>query len=85
MSKSLEQAAVTEQNPHWNTPKSQPWSMLWSLLCLVSVSRPNLEDYWKSTQADDLWEKQAKKSVERMTNSVTVVCFWDMFGGRIMD
>ena len=70
---------------HWGTPKSPLLSMLWTLLCLVSVSSRDLQDYWDSAQEDERWEKQAKKSVDRMSNSVTVVCFWDMFGGRITD
>ncbi|KAF9218803.1 hypothetical protein BS17DRAFT_480074 [Gyrodon lividus] len=63
---------------HRGAPAPQPGNLLsyicvtlWSLLCLASVSKPDLQQHWESKQTDELWKKQADMVVSRLSNSIT--------------
>jgi len=64
----------------WKVPPTEPGrpssylaSILWRLLCLISVFRPDLENLWILKRDPKGWKIQEKKSVSRLTNSNTAV------------
>jgi len=55
-------------------------SVLFRALCIISMSRPNLEEHWKSKIDDGEWEKFKKIFVNRLNNTNIVVgkCGYDL-------
>ncbi|KAF9240170.1 hypothetical protein BU15DRAFT_61507 [Melanogaster broomeanus] len=70
--------AIPDLPDHWKAPHYQPGHMvsyvyaaLWAILCLASVSKPNLESHWRSKQTDELWREQEYMIVSRLSNCNT--------------
>ncbi|KIM53954.1 hypothetical protein SCLCIDRAFT_1222367 [Scleroderma citrinum Foug A] len=62
----------------WKVPQvepGRPWTylvaVLWRLLCVVSIFRPDLEHHWVSKQSTEGWKIQENRTVSRLTNSNT--------------
>ncbi|KAG2071030.1 hypothetical protein BDR04DRAFT_570958 [Suillus decipiens] len=62
----------TDLPRHWVVPdfKEQPIpSVLFRILCLISMGRPSLKYHWKSKISDDVWDKHRKTFVDRLSNT----------------
>ncbi|KAF8839824.1 hypothetical protein BDN67DRAFT_710300 [Paxillus ammoniavirescens] len=70
--------AIPNLPDHWTVqvcqlghPLSYIRALSWAMLCLSSVSKPDLEESWISLQTDELWQKQGDMFVLRISNSNT--------------
>ncbi|KAG2367018.1 hypothetical protein BDR07DRAFT_1394623 [Suillus spraguei] len=57
---------------HWEVPdsKKQPIrSILFRILCLISMGRSSLKYHWKSKTNDDEWVKHRKAFIDRLNNT----------------
>ncbi|KAG2129594.1 hypothetical protein DEU56DRAFT_915083 [Suillus clintonianus] len=59
--------------PDWwkalNPQKFPIQALLFRALCLISVARPSVDQYWQSFTDDDKWEKQQKRIINRLCNT----------------
>ncbi|KIM53960.1 hypothetical protein SCLCIDRAFT_403780 [Scleroderma citrinum Foug A] len=63
---------------HWKVPpviRGRPSTylaaVLWRLLCIISIFRPDLTDLWAMKTTTEGWKTQEKRSVARLANSNT--------------
>ncbi|OJA09823.1 hypothetical protein AZE42_12381, partial [Rhizopogon vesiculosus] len=50
-------------------PKNPALVVLFTILCLLSVARPTLDDHWGSKINEEEWEKHKKIVMERLNNT----------------
>ncbi|OAX34218.1 hypothetical protein K503DRAFT_463960 [Rhizopogon vinicolor AM-OR11-026] len=53
----------------WKPPKNRALVVLFTILCLLSVARPTLDDHWRSKINEEEWEKHKKIVMERLNNT----------------
>ena len=65
---------------HWKVPLVKPGrpstylaAVLWRLLCIISIFRPDLKDLWAMKTTTEGWKTQEQRSVKRLANSNTAV------------
>ena len=65
---------------YWEVPHVKPGrpltylaAVLWRLLCIISIFRPDLKDLWTMKTTTEGWKTKEKRSVERLANSNTAV------------
>lgn len=64
----------------WKVPPTEPGrplsylaAVLWRLLCIISIFKPDLEEHWVSKQNTEGWKIEEDRTVSRLTNSNTAV------------
>ncbi|KIJ08593.1 hypothetical protein PAXINDRAFT_18292 [Paxillus involutus ATCC 200175] len=69
---------LLEEMPEWWKPPQHPFlKRLFQGLCLISVSRPSLEDHWESKRNQAAWDAHKRLVCDRLSNS-------NIIGGLIL-
>ncbi|KAL4066292.1 hypothetical protein V8B97DRAFT_2025557 [Scleroderma yunnanense] len=73
-----ESKSIPKMPEHWKVPPTEPGrplsylvAILWRILCVISIFRPDLEEHWVSKQCTEGWKMQEERTVSRLTNSNT--------------